>query len=276
MQVTKVALTSFDKIEFPDTLYKYRYWVDHNHRKLVTERQIFFAPPDSFKDTFDCKIPTRWDLLTEKEIYNKYLIESKEANCGFSRQQHRAFARYWTKKNLIRNEEHVTNWQKLAFEKHNERIGILCLTAFPDNKIMWNSYSNSHAGFCVGFDPKILLSSFPGAGGPVNYFVELPIIYPIPKHDHNTQSILQVYSKLREWEFEREYRSYIFKETALDIDERIKKVPIAAFKEIILGALMPEKDIEELIGSLATELNFVRIRKAQIDENENIHIIDWT
>lgn len=274
MEVIKRELVELDKVEFPETLYKYRSWEDVNHRKIITERQAFFAPPNSFDDPLDCKIPTRWDLLTKKEIKDKYLLHSKEINAGFSRQQHRAFSRKWTEEKQIWNVKNLQKWQIEAFEKHNERSGIFCLAEFPNNQTMWNAYSNCQTGFCVGFEPLTLFSSFQGAGGHVRYVDELPIIYPTPKHDYDTQNFLQVYTKLKKWEFEKEYRSYIFKETPLNDDTRIKTVPVEAYKEIIIGNNMPISMIDELIDHIPQELKHIKLRKACLI-NGNIQIVNW-
>lgn len=63
--------TSFQDMDLPQTVYKYRVWKNPRHQTILTDRQVWFAQPSSFEDPLDCKIPIRYDLLTEKDIYPK-------------------------------------------------------------------------------------------------------------------------------------------------------------------------------------------------------------
>jgi hypothetical protein len=38
-----------------------------------------------------------------------------------------------------------------AQQEHRESLGVLCLTADPDNHLMWVNYAAQHTGFVVGF-----------------------------------------------------------------------------------------------------------------------------
>ena len=39
-------------------LYKYRSWYDKNHKKCLTQNELYFAAPDDLNDPFDFKIST--------------------------------------------------------------------------------------------------------------------------------------------------------------------------------------------------------------------------
>lgn len=265
----------FSDIKFPNTLYKYRNWEKDDNKTILTKREVFFAPPISFTDQYDCKISKRWDLLTHEDILNKYYQDSLERNKHFtSIEDHMLFAIKWANNTNIKNEEYLRVHQAKEFVDYNDRSGVLSLTEFCDLKEMWEMYCDNHKGFCVGFDPKIMLQDMGTAGGKVIYYPELPIIYPSPKHSFSLQMHLQVFSKLNEWEFEQEYRTYKFRYEPLSLKDRKEIVPVEAFKEIILGAGMPEDMIEDLLTSLSDELRNIKIKKARID-GENIIIDDY-
>ena len=270
IKLTSVKEASFDEMELPKTLYKYRKWNDEYHKKILTRREVYFARPTSFEDKYDCKIPIRYDLLTDRDIYNHYLFDSKKKNEDWSRQQHRDYARKWAKKSLIKNEKFVQNKQKIEFEEYDACIGILSLTADIYNIDMWANYSDNNKGFAVGFDPLIMFP-FLGGGGPVIYYNVLPIIYPYPKHLYEEQIHLQKYSKLKKWEFEKEYRTQLFRPYPMNDSVRTIQIPPNAFKEIILGANMDENVIEDLIKSIPIELINVPIKQARM-VNGNIEI----
>lgn len=245
MKLGEIKQLSFEEMsDLPDTLYKYRVWDDQYQKTILTERIVFMAAPTSFEDKKDCKLLKRYDLMTEEDIYQKYLKTSKEDNPNWSRQQHRAFARDWTKKSPMKNKEHIKKKQEDHFIEYDKRFGVLSLTANCSNLDMWNKYSNNGIGFCVGFYPKVLFNHL-GGGGPVQYWDELPEI----NHDdeYPIERFKQVFSKERKWEFEQEYRTHKFYPDPASILDRQIVIPPEAYKEIIFGWQMDDTTKNEII-----------------------------
>tara|TARA_B110000967_G_C18638587_1_gene437318 strand:+ start:418 stop:687 length:270 start_codon:yes stop_codon:yes gene_type:complete len=58
--------TTLDDIEFPEILYKYRNWDDPYNKRFINEREVFMASPNQFEDKLDCKLPIRYDLMTQE------------------------------------------------------------------------------------------------------------------------------------------------------------------------------------------------------------------
>ncbi|MEP2771662.1 MAG: DUF2971 domain-containing protein [Fulvivirga sp.] len=265
VKLGEIKEMSFKDMDLPETLYKYRVWDNEYQKTIVSKRTVFMAAPTSFEDEKDCKLLKRYDLMTEGDIYNKYLENSKEENPNWSRQQHRKFARDWTKKSPMKNIEHIKKLQEENFNEYDKRFGVLSLTANSKNLTMWNKYSNEGRGFCVGFDPLILFE-YLGGGGPVKYYDELPDIY------HNDQYEIerykQVFSKEKKWEFEQEYRTHKFYQNPASISDRQIEIPPEAYKEMIFGWKM-EKDIIDDIIKICVHLKLnLGYFKAKIVENE--------
>lgn len=266
--------TVYDKLELPDIVYKYRFWDNAypHHKKILTNQEVFFASPLTFEDPIDCKNLTRYDLLTDFEIYNKYLSESFKNNLHFSMGQHKAFADQWFEVSPMRDKVTVNQYMEDQFVALCNRLGVLCLTeknALPE---MWVKYSGGHTGICVGFDPKITFQFF-GGGGKVDYYKVLPTIHPRPKHSFEEQMTLQVYSKELKWEFEQEYRTQkLFYVDNASVEDRTIRLPKRAIKEVIFGALMNENDKQELNLFLAQELPHVITRQATINIDNSISI----
>lgn len=263
---------SFEELDLPQTVYKYRDWKCAKHQTILTERQVWFAQPSSFKDPLDCKIPIRYDLLTECDIYNKYLQSSKEEHPERTRQQHRKFARGWTKKSPIKNKERMKEFEKESFNDFDIRFGVFSLTANPKSNEMWKSYSADHTGFCVGFNPKIAFSFF-GGGGEVRYLNELPIIMPPPIHDQDTQHFHQVFSKLKKWEYEEEYRVHKFHINPSELQRTIT-LPIEAYSEIIFGAHIDQQDKKEITDIVKINFPQVALRQSKLTDNNEIIIAE--
>lgn len=265
--IKKAELNNWRELELPNLLYKYRTWNDPYHRTIVTNREVFFAEPKSFEDEFDCKIPIRYDLLTERDIYNKYIEDSKEMHPDWSRQQHRKFARDWTDNSPMKDKNRLEEFDKESFEDFNSRFGVLSLTANPVNIEMWMKYADEHNGICVGFDPELMFGYF-GGGGEVRYVDELPIIYPTPKHSYEEQSYLQIFNKLRKWEFEEEYRTHKFNNEPMELRERVIQLPPEAYQELIFGANISADTQNEIINNLPDELKEISLKKVNINESE--------
>ena len=170
-----------DLTDLPEMVYKYRDWEDVYHKTIFTRRHVFFAKPKSFKDPLDCKNPLRYELLTERDIFQKYLTDSKNCNLDFTEDQHNSWAMEMAKNSPIKNRRKVKRIQKEMLDQFNERFGVLSLTANPKSMEMWTKYSNNHRGFCIGFNPKLMFEHL-GGGGAVDYVDKLPNIYPFPKH----------------------------------------------------------------------------------------------
>jgi hypothetical protein len=267
IEILKSKIASYEDFVMPETLYKYRDWTDDNHRRLITNREIFFAAPSSFKDQFDCKIPTRWDLLTDEDILQKYYNDSFSIHPEFKEEQRLAFANEWAKNYLIRDEEYVAKHQSNTYKQFSDRTGILSLTEHPAEIPMWEGYSSLHTGFCIGFDGKTILEGGKGkSGGIVRYYDELPIIFPSPKHNYMEQSTIQIFSKLRCWEFEKEYRTFIFNSHPLTNLQRLFVVQPIAFKEIILGAKMDNDIEQEILKSIPKEIGHIKVKKAYLEK----------
>ena len=85
----------------------------------------------------------------------------------------------------------------------------------------------------------------------------------------------QVYGKLKDWEFEKEYRTLLSKGATLMDFDRKQYIPVEAYKEIIIGAKMTEQGIEKLISIIPEELSHVPLKKAMIN-GSSITINNYT
>jgi hypothetical protein len=268
----ETELIPFHELKLPDTLYKYRDFNDSDHLRLISHREVYYSSPDKFEDKLDCKNPSRWDLVTQKEILNKYFDDVRENHPHLADEDQMQMAYELAQNTQVTNPDFVAKRQEETFKSFDLRTGILCLTAYPGELKMWEKYGTNHTGFCVGFDPKVMLNGLGSGGGEVDYVEELPDIHPI-KDSHLIQSTKQIFKKIDIWNFEKEYRSYIFRNRELIREDRIVKVPAEGIKEIILGAAMPETNERKLLAIIPKELRHIKIKKVVI-YNGNITIIN--
>lgn len=234
---------TFEEMDLPPIIYKYRDWNNSYNKRILTQRELYLASPSSFEDEYDCKVPIRYDLLTDKDIFLYYFDSSRALHPHFSLSQHLEYAEAWRNKGLLRDRTYIEQIDNAFFYEFNRIFGVLSLTAVPDNISMWNYYANDETGFCVGFHtlPLFKLSQYFGGGGEVSYHDEFPIIRETDTHEKKYS--LQIFSKLRKWEFEKEYRLTKFR-----VQNRKPKIPTEIFAEIILGAKIADKDKLEIIN----------------------------
>ena len=154
MAISTAEQTTFDELTFPKTVYKYREAENNLHRTILSEQIVYFAAPKSFEDKLDCKIPIRYDLLSDDEIFDSYLEILKEKHPEWDPAYIRQQAIIWSNKGFLRDKKLNEEWASNYFEELNERYGVLSLTAEPANIKMWKKYSKNFNGFCLGFDPK--------------------------------------------------------------------------------------------------------------------------
>lgn len=247
MELINKGIGTLDDIEFPEILYKYRDWSNDYNKRFITHKEVFMANPSSFEDELDCKLPVRYDLLTEKQAMEFAVNLSKRVNPHFNRQRHRKDSLKWVKeKKYLKNYEEYTEFY---FREYDKRLGVLSLTEHNCLKEMWGKYANNHQGFCVGYDSRKLFN-YLGGGGKVNYYDKMPIILPQPMMDIDVARNLQVYQKESKWDFEKEYRTQKFWIQGASINDRQIQLPADVFHHVILGKNMSgddEKIIREQI-----------------------------
>lgn len=269
-------LINFDDIDFPETLYKYRFISKENHQSILHLREVYFSSPSGFEDKFDCKVPTRWDLLTYEDMQNYYFEDSiNMLPPNATIEDRMEFAIFHANNNALKDKEFVSKKQKEDFEKFDKRIGVLSLTPYNNLFQLWEKYSEHHTGFCVGFEPNFMLKGIGTGAGLVEYYDDIPEILPLYKMPFEVAMQRQVYGKLRNWEFEKEYRTLLSNGGTLLDSDRKKTIPVEAYKEIIIGANMTAEGIKKLISIIPEVLSHVPLKRAVMN-NDIITIENYT
>jgi hypothetical protein len=234
------------KITYPKILYKYRDWDNLYHKGVLTENKIFLSPPREFEDKMDCNVPEKFPLKIE--LYELFIERSKKENPRFSRQQHRKYARDWSKKSPLANPKQLKNLVEKFNEDFNNRFGVCSVTADPYNLNMWKKYGNNSKGICIGFNSEKLFSIV-GGGGEIRYVDDLPVI-DFVHDDFETKHVKNIMFKEKQWSFEKEYRLHKFWESNANLGDRNIVMPKDCIVEVILGKNISDankKEITELI-----------------------------
>lgn len=199
----------FADLDLPKILYKYRCWDGFDlHKKILLDTELFLPSPKRFNDPFDCKIPVAYYLLeSDHNLRKKYFPEMVKRHFpNYNQAQTDREVERLESERFYTDFRRMVDYDQSYYEEFCSRWGVFSMSATPLSTLMWAHYSNNHRGFCLGFDPKKLFSdsnSF-GGGGEVTYKEKFPVIRP--DQDFMLQSFVQMYTKSKEWEYEKEYR----------------------------------------------------------------------
>ena len=256
-------IKKLDDINFPEILYKYRTWNNENHKRFITHKEVYMASPKKFKDHIDCKIPIRYDLMSKNQAEIFYKRLSQRTHPNISRQQRRKEIRKRVKAKEYKKQLKNEQYQQYYFKKFFKRIGILSLTSEPCLEEMWMKYADNMQGFCVGYNSKILFKHL-GGGGNVEYYDKLPIIMPVPIMNPREIIYKQVYSKKRQLEFEKEYRTHKFWRNGAITNNRQIKIPKEAYHSVIIGKEMSKKHKIEITNAINENIGHLKIESTPI------------
>jgi hypothetical protein len=261
----------------PPVLYKYRSWDNKLHQSLLRDNKIFFASPQAFNDPFDCRIPIRCDLLTEKQKYELYLEAARgrwpdrpEEEIAREAEELRRGARFDDPVMLSQLQQ---KWENILLG-----WGVFSLSEDPTSILMWSHYADCHRGFCVGFktaewdveERRWEQQGIQTHGHPVIYEDKYPTI--LPDNSRNNYDIKQVLlTKSELWAYEKEWRALLFFQTNKPLCIRD-----AVFSEVILGCQMPPEYKSQVVEVVRGKSSSIRIRQAVKKEGEfALDLVDW-
>ncbi|MFV0163091.1 DUF2971 domain-containing protein [Empedobacter falsenii] len=176
------------------------------------------------------------------------------------------------------NEQFIEETFNKAYQNINNEVGILSLTKSWKNSLMWSHYTNSHKGYCVGFNPNHpFFNDFLSQDKKSSRYtkevvysdkrVKIPTTFTEP-----TLAFEPFLTKSTDWKYEEEVRvistfnlsEKVLKKEPYDIF--LFKVPYDLISEIILGANI-DNEAEIKIRAFASKMN-IDIYKAKISNTE--------
>jgi hypothetical protein len=254
---TKTIITNTAHKDMPLVLCKYRDWSNNYHRKLLIERELYFAKASEFNDPYDAAIPFRFrkEDLTKDNIFSKYYEMAKSRNPSWSHSTLVEHAKKWAAKNLFTNENHLNELNEWIQSTINKKFGIVSFSLFPDNILLWSHYSNSHRGFCVGFNTKRLYEFTKAALHKVFYE------HSFPEYKLKNESLEMIGTMLSTksplWEYEQEYR--LIKS---QFAGKPMKLPLNVFEYVILGCKMLEEHEKEITTWVFENMKEVKLYRS--------------
>ena len=245
----------------PFRLYKYRD-TGPNTERIFKDHNLYFAPPSSFNDPFDCSFHVLVDGARNEAVVEAVawsLIGDRLPDLPREEQVQGAKE---VRERLIatrRREFEQIVVDKLSKDT-NERVGICCFTEVNDDILMWAHYADRHRGICLE------LSSMNGllkAAQPVEYSSEYPALdlEAIVTREELRAAAPWMLMKADHWSYEKEWR-------VLDFETGPGPKPIPAFclTGVILGCRIPgdeEVKVQQWIADWPSEVTQYQARQSK-------------
>jgi hypothetical protein len=256
-------VVTIGKLKVPETLYKFREFTKNNINTLL-KKEIFIPQVKSFNDPQDANLPFRYNPkeLTPGNIYKKCLEIARRIFLDKDEAFIQNEAYRMQKENLLEDDQHLEKFDKLEYEKLNRTTGVMCLSPNVHNFLMWSYYSNSHTGFCIGYNTKKLIESrIFGMGGKVIYSDKFPT-YPMFPDIKSFTFLNLLYTKSRVWKHEDEYRLLHTYKNGF-----VQKIDASFINEIVLGCKFDDKAGIDFISKLSSILPHIVVSQMKLKKD---------
>lgn len=234
--------------------YYYKY-LPINRVSYLDDEMMRITQPEDLNDPFECLPQQPSDEEMDKMIKNitdKLLTpEKSEAQIRKYKEIIQGY------RDDLKNKVQGNLLDKIfsdSYKKINKEMGVLSLTKNWNNTLMWSHYSQSHQGFCIGFDPNhAFFDDYLSTDKTVSRLTR-EVTYSqkrvrIPMElNHKPLELEPFLTKSKDWEYEEEIRVIATLNLAQKvIKQELKnifliKLPHNTVKEIIVGAnIVPKK-----------------------------------
>jgi hypothetical protein len=263
----EIEFVKYKEKEIPKTIYKYRDWTNKFHKKLITNREVFFPPAVGLNDPFDSQRNFDWEELLDPEKHKQYneIASKRVAQIhNLSEQERIKFMNEGLEQKM--NHERIKEMELSVEEKDgwmNKLAGTFTTSLINNSILLWSHYADSHRGFSVGLDTKLILDSIKHGGDCqfADYNPKLELISMLD--DIITELGRKTFAKYEVWGYEFEFRIL-----AGQLKSHKIFPPPEAFKEIIFGINTSGSDKAEIKHRARKQIPSVKFFQAQKVRNE--------
>lgn len=243
----------------PQFLYKYRSFSSpcdfERTQRIVCDHHIYFAPPCSFNDPFDCRPAFSFDApFDEMKAYYRRLCAKRMPHLT-AREVEAEIEQLFAEPDLC-----APQGQQKIQELHShvlaQELGVLCLSSQRDHILMWSHYADCHRGICLEFDTR---ASFLAGARPIGYEDSRLLINPFRDRDEEMAEKTFL-MKASHWHYEGEWRLIRY-----DGPGEVAFEP-EALTGIVLGALTPPEAERHLREWAAQRERPLKLSRAYPDQ----------
>jgi hypothetical protein len=233
----------------PPVIYKYRDWDRDFHKTIITNKELYFAQPNTLNDPYDVRPPYNFIVPNiDIELARKRITEAGRAmrpDLTEGELKEEAEIRL---QSII--QDPVTYFKKNRMDyvldsSRYDTIGVLSFCSAYDNEPMWAHYGNNHNGFAIGYNTVKLARALNCTVGLVEYD-DTPLDYYI-MGDNSGLLEKELFRKSTKWKSEQELR---FLTVGIGLyRNRVNTFPAEAVEEIVFGLNTSRKTQDEIIAA---------------------------
>ncbi|MES2180319.1 MAG: DUF2971 domain-containing protein [Gemmatimonadota bacterium] len=236
----------------PRHLYKYASLAGERLKyaeRTILHHELFFAARTAFNDPFDCR--PRLSLDGTREQIRAYATKTVAKEPGLTANQRKEIVERVVSDRQIREANVAQNIDR----RFDVDIGLCCMSACPDDILMWGHYAHSHTGVCLEFDRSQLAAAI-GEAHAVHYQSEYPVPRPIT-HSGDDTFRPTFLTKATPWSYEQEWRLIIW-------GQGVKAFPPECLTAVIFGARMTTSTQATLAQWAQARVPSVAVKRAHL------------
>lgn len=225
-------------------------------RTTLRDRRLFFSPPHSVNDPWDCKPFFDYEpMLRDRSEREEMVMFLRDTTPELSDHHLRPVYEHMLLTDDEELKKAVGKWTE-GIQKEISKRGIYCLTPFPLNTLMWSHYADNHRGICIEFDKNNDLIS---KARPIQYLKEYPVLTAKSVRARPLQVVL---TKSKDWWYEREWRlvGSLTVPGPTYLEERFVKLPEGAITAILVGCENPFfEEVANIVAEYAPSVTVKRM-----------------
>jgi len=244
---------NIDDSSMPEVIYKYRTWKKDKHKRVITNKAIYFSSPLEMEEFHELFFDIDFSRIENKQMLYKYFYDTAPQQGYFAHAERDGIAKLMVDNYPNLTPEFKTNFYENFRKGLDEDSSVFCASEHKNNINLWNQFGGNHQGFCMGLNLKEI-SKLPR------------IASTIRKVEYSKDKPNVPVLTMNQLEFIEKYTTCLFSLNQMFSDEdelRLVKLFIAekenvlpdnCFKELILGTKISGKDKSEILKIV--EINF--------------------
>lgn len=245
---------SFEEVEneirnmAPLVVYKYRNWNEIFHRKIITDKEVWFAEPHTLNDPYDFRPPYNFIINdVDEDKFRQKIYEAGRAIEPDLSDNELMIEVELRLQDL--KEDPIKYFEKnrgsfISNRNNYSQLGVFSCCISGTNEPMWAHYGANHGGFAVGFNTVELARAVNATAGHVIYS-DQPLDYRV-MGDNRELFEKEIFQKSRRWSAEEEFR---FSTAGIGIYKiRTQIYPVIAVSEILFGLNTDKGTQDEIIA----------------------------
>jgi len=250
-----------DDSSMPEVIYKYRTWKNKNHKKIITEKKIYFASPLEMEEAHELFFNIDFSRINDKKLLYEYLYDTAPQMGYFDSESRDKIAKYMVANYPPLSPEVQNNFKDQLRQELNSDTSVFCGNEHRDNINLWNQFGGNHKGFCIGLNLKEI-SKIPRIASSirrVEYLKNKPKVHVFTTNqlEYREKFLTCLFSLHTMFSGEDELRL-----VKILIQEKENVLPEYCFRELILGKNISEKDKREILDIVNSNFTNLPVKQA--------------